>query len=159
MLLDAGVHVIPRLRARCKDIHHWVIDRWIVQAARRQTQNIWQSLKLHGHLAAAGWAKTTFNRLAGVANDFVVTWFAANLNRGFLVLLQWQRRRCQSLVGISDSDNSTLSRDRCYTRNGWHRRRNRPIFSVPWSFLLLQTTNRDRAWNGDSAVGLTPVSV
>jgi hypothetical protein len=83
MLLGAGIHVMPRLRARCKDIHHWVIDRWIVQAARLQTQNIWQSLKFHGQLAAAGWAKTTFNCLAGVANDFVVTWFAANLDRGF----------------------------------------------------------------------------
>jgi hypothetical protein len=83
MLLGAGIHVIPRLRARCKDIHHRVIDRWIVQAARLQTQNIWQPLKFRGQLTAAGWAKTTFNCLAGVANDFVVTWFAPNLERSF----------------------------------------------------------------------------
>jgi hypothetical protein len=83
MLLGVGIHVIPRLRARCKDIHHWAIDRWIVQAARLQTQNIWQSLDFHEHLASAVWAKTTFNGSAGVANDFVVTWFAADLDCGF----------------------------------------------------------------------------
>jgi hypothetical protein len=49
MLLGVRIHVIPRLRARCKDIHRWVMDRGIVQAARLQTENIWQSLKFHDH--------------------------------------------------------------------------------------------------------------
>src|SRR5215471_5646490 len=89
MLLHLRVHMIPRLSAGGKDIHHRSIGRWIVQASRLQSEDIRQAFQFHRHLTAAARAKPAFNRFASLPNDFVVTRLPANLNRGF-----WYHHDC-----------------------------------------------------------------
>jgi hypothetical protein len=117
MLLDLGVHMIPRLRAGGEDIHHRPIDRRVIQASRLQSEDIRQPFQFHRHLAAAFCAKSAFDRLAGLADDLVITRLSTHLN--------WprsRRRRCHSLAGSPDSDSSTSALDQRCTRNGWPRR-------------------------------------
>jgi len=83
MLLDGGVHMVPRLRANGEDIHRRSIDRWIIQITCLQSKNIGQPFQFHRHLATAMRTKPAFDSLTGLTDNLVITRLAANLNGSF----------------------------------------------------------------------------
>src|SRR5277367_3502955 len=83
MLLKLGIHLIPRLRAGDKDVHHRFVGRRVVQAGRLQSEDTGPPFRFNCDWALAAWAKPAFSRLAGLPNNFIVMQLPAYLDSGF----------------------------------------------------------------------------
>jgi hypothetical protein len=80
MLLDIGIHMIPRLRADGEDVHRRSIDRWIVQTSCLQSKNIGQPFQFHCHLVTAIRTKPAFDCLTALSDNLVITRLTADLS-------------------------------------------------------------------------------